>query len=133
LCSFFEDALGVLYALEHAEPAKTNFFREPRVGLCDLRFLSSNLVPFHGENYDGALLGDPPAQTLRDLEDRSQLKVSDFSSLSLTFKFNGMITYLCEILRADLNHDGIEEILISCYHRADRGNVGIRSYCHSCP
>jgi hypothetical protein len=34
------------------------------------------------------------------------------------------ITYLREILRADLNHDGIEEILISCYHRAVGGTLG---------
>jgi hypothetical protein len=46
------------------------------------------------------------------------------SPLSITLHYDGMGLYLNEILRADLNDDGIEDLLVGSYQWALEGSFG---------
>ena len=59
-----------------------------------------------------------------DLITQGKVKIISSSSLSLTPHYNYMGLYLIEILRADLNNDGIEEVLLSWYEWALEGTFG---------
>lgn len=122
MSSLFEYALAVFYTLENGKPGTNDAMRHPRIGVCDVRFLDKELVPMFGPECEI----EPPqdARTFEDLIDAGVLQVDAFSSLSLSFRYGGLITSLREIMRADVDDDGIEEILISLYSRADGGTLG---------
>ncbi len=118
--SLFDYALGLFFALEHGRPAATSFISHPRIGLCDLRHLTKDLAPTFEPDDEQATA----VVSLQDLKDAGALMVQEISSLSLAFTFGGIVTNLSEILRADLDGDGIEEVLVSSYSRAEAGTLG---------
>lgn len=119
----FETALGVLYALEHSQPATKSFIRDPHIGLCDLRFLSSDLAMVVEAQLEDEEATIPKCKTLEELQQEGYLEIVEFSSMSLVFKCDGFIVSLFEILRADLDGDDIEEILVAYHFRAEGGSM----------
>jgi hypothetical protein len=59
-----------------------------------------------------------------DLIAQGRVKIVSCSPLSLTLHYDYMGLYLNEILRADLNGDGVEDLLIGSYEWALRGTFG---------
>lgn len=119
----FETSLGVLYALERSQPAAESFIRDPRVGLCDLRFISSDLAMIVEAQLEDEESAITECKTLAQLHEQGHLEILEISSLSLIFKCDGFIVSLFEILRADLDGDDVEEILVAYHFRADGGTM----------
>ena len=61
---------------------------------------------------------------MSDLIALGKVKVVSSSPLSITFHYDGMGLYLHEILRADLNDDGIEDLLVGSNQWALEGSFG---------
>jgi hypothetical protein len=62
--------------------------------------------------------------SLEDLERQGRLTVEAASRNRLTFVRDYMGSAFWAILRADLNDDGIEDLLVSTYHWATEGTLG---------
>jgi hypothetical protein len=123
MSSLFDYVLSIFFALENGRPASISFISHPRIGLCDLRYLDKCIAPTFGPD-DQPKTNLESARTIQDLVDSGHLVVEGFTSLSLTFRFGGLVTNLREMMRTDIDRDGIEEILVSSYSRADGGTLG---------
>jgi hypothetical protein len=115
MAGFFELPCAVLSSVEKAQPASQSFIREPRVGVTDLRYVPSSLLPY---------LNSQPeldCATLEDVRAKGSLTIRSTTSYSIEFEYSGMIRFLVEIMRADLDGDGIEDILVWSYERVIGG------------
>jgi hypothetical protein len=121
--AFFTRTLGVLEALGACRPAAQSYIRRPRLGICDLERLPSSLLPFFDitEEARQNLRTHP---TVGSLVAGGVARVTSVSSCEVEVLFAGTFIRLREILRADLDGDGIEDILVSLYIRADGGTLG---------
>lgn len=118
MSTFFEHQCGLLNAIKTATVPECSFIDDPRVGVVDLQLLPFYLFPF---------LGD-----VSDEDDTYQSKVDDGTIKIKRIKQNmvcvedkeGMGQQLIEVLRADFNGDGLEEILLFEYCYATDGTFG---------
>jgi hypothetical protein len=104
-------ASALLEAASCARLAAISYVKSPHVGLADLRLLPAYLVPGvrSGESEGG---GDLFADSIQALLYAKKVSVASFSSSHLGVISGDFGTSLQELLRADLDGDGIEEILI---------------------
>lgn len=120
----FKRTLGVLEALCACRPAARSYIRDPRLGICDLERLPSAVLPLFGEitaEIEQNLRLHP---TVASLVAGGCAKVVSVSSCEVDLLFGHTLIHLREVLRADLDGDGIEDILVSAYIRADGGTFG---------
>jgi hypothetical protein len=112
----FELPLGVFTAMEKAQPARISFLRDPRIGVIDLKYVSAGLL--HSTHQYSK------SQSLEDVRRDGNLRIISATSHSLHFEYNYMARMLFEVMRADLDGDGIEDILVYWYERAIEGTYG---------
>ena len=121
MSTFFEHQCELLNAIKTAKVPECSFIDNPRVGVVDLQLLPFSLF---------SLLGDVP-----DVDDTTatyQSKVDDGTINIKRIKQNmvcveekeGMGQQLIEVLRADFNGDGLEEIMLFEYCYATHGTFG---------
>jgi hypothetical protein len=123
--AFFVTTSGVLTALAACRPSSRSFIRMPRVGLCDIELLPSSLLIRFGEELEEetALLEAHP--TIGKLIEAEAARVAWVSSSAIGVEFGSMRTSLREILRADLDGDGSEDILVARHLNAISGTLGL--------
>ncbi len=123
--AYFLTASGALTALAASRPSNCSFIRAPRVGLCDLDLIPSSILIRFGEEFEddtAALVAHP---TIGELIAAEHARVAGVTSSLINIEFAGMQTVLREILRADLDGDGIEDMLINRYLKAISGTLGL--------
>ena len=115
MAGFFVLPSAVLSAIEKARPALNSFIRDPRIGVSDLRYVPSSLLPY--------LVSQPELDcaTLEDVLAKGRLTIRSTTSYSVEFEYSGMIRLLVEVMRADLNGDGVEDILVWSYQGVIEG------------
>jgi hypothetical protein len=110
---FFDQQSGLLNALTKAKLAQTSFIEKPHRGISDLDLLPFRLFP----DYGGDVMKD---EVLQDFTTSFQDKIDDGTLVVREIKNNFLriddnvangLT-LTEVIRADFNDDGIEEILL---------------------
>jgi 5-methylcytosine-specific restriction endonuclease McrA len=121
MAGFFVLPSAVLSAIEKAQPALNSFIRDPRVGVSDLRYVPSSLLPY--------LVSQPELDcaTLEDVLAKGRLTIRSTTSYSVEFEYSGMIRLLVEVMRADLNGDGVEDILVWSYQGVIEGTHSLVS------
>jgi hypothetical protein len=135
---FFKNASAVFRAVAIAQPPERSFVSRPHVGICDVDLLPSSLLQGLGarECFDNEwtpLIASRP--TIGDFLRRgeaaivavgsSYIRVRPTDSLRTHFTdFICLETSIAEILRADLDGDGLEDILVAIHGRAVRGSHG---------
>ncbi len=124
--AFVSVANAVLEAASGAQLPAISYFRSPHAGVADLNLLPAGVLP--AISPDGATrIASLGNATLRDLALSGEVSIIDVSSNRLNVAFEGLGMVLKELLRADLDGDGVEEILVQYYIYAIGGTLGISS------
>lgn len=121
--AFFITASGVLRSLAACRPSSRSFIRVPHVGLCDIELLPSSLLHCFGEELEQemALLEVHP--TIAELVQVGAARLAKVSSTAVAVEFAGMRASLREMMRADLDGDGSEDILVAYQFNAVSGTL----------
>jgi hypothetical protein len=124
--AFLSATDAILDAVAHAQIASVSYVSNPFIGVADLHLLSKDVLPRIGPGDDEAIvaIAEP---SLRELSRARKLSVVDVSSTRLQFEWEYSGAVLAELLRADLDGDGAEEILIQYYTYAVGGTLGYGS------
>lgn len=105
----FRRPLEVLQILMKSKPPKRSFINQPRKGLPDIELLPVGLLWSFGvegeELFDGAI-------TIGELVREGKARISDIGTDFIRIEYNDDSTYLREIMRTDIDGDGIEDILL---------------------
>lgn len=120
--SFFNETCGVIDALSRARAPQRSHLRRPHVGIHDLHLLPVSVLARMKDDPDltaAALDG----ATVQDWVDEGRVFIKGASQYSIHLEHQ-MGQVLMELLRADFNGDGIEEILVSSYDYAIGGSHG---------
>lgn len=121
---FLSSVDGVLRAVSTASFASVSYVSNPPVGLADLELLPPDLLPVFGPKEDHPQQ-DLKAQSLGDLLDRDRIVLKKVSTRTLCFEWSGAGAFIRELLRADFDQDGVEELLVSYHLYAIGGTLGI--------
>jgi len=121
---YFERPLVLLNVIAAAQYPELSHMESPRLGLCDLDRLPATLLFVTEEmTSDPAFEGQRAAlegKTIHDLISSGEATVRSVSSQHLQIEHAHGLTYLLELMRADTNADGLEELVL---HRGG-GPVG---------
>jgi hypothetical protein len=114
--TLFDLPLAVFTAMERAQPARISFIREPRTGIVDLKYMPVSMLPKGWISRE-----DGGCKTLEEVKGNGNLKVVSSTSHSLHIEYDYFSRIIVEIMRADLDEDGIEDILVYWYDSSLQG------------
>jgi len=122
--AYFKSSDAIINAVANAQVASVSYLRNPHAGVADLHLLSKRVLPYFDPDADKriAQITEP---SLRELARAKKILIVDVSSTRLQFEWEGAGAVLTELMRADLDGDGIEEILIEYFTYAVGGTLGI--------
>jgi hypothetical protein len=120
---FVSAASAILDAVSRAQLPAISYLKSPHVGVADLHLLPKDVLSKFGPDQT-AMIEDLGNVSLRELTRLGKISIIDVSSTRLDVVFNGFGTILKELLRADLDGDGLEEILVQHYTYAVGGTLG---------
>jgi hypothetical protein len=114
--AFFERACGLLHAIARARPATRSYVDAPRVGVGDAQRLSSTVLP--------GLPWEPAHETSQERARRERTSVATFvreehctittaTRLDLRVRCADELIDVEELMRADVNGDGLQDIVVS--------------------
>lgn len=108
--------LTVMRAVSNAMLAERSYIDAPRLSVTDLAFVPATLLfTVNDMTSDPEIEDLSPklkGKSIEQLSECGEAKVEILGEGTTRIVFDGCFTYLFEILRADLNGDGIEDILI---------------------
>lgn len=123
--TYFKRVYALVIALAKAKVPKHSFISEQRVSIANFDLLPVTLLPaLSGDDVEELQRFESEGVHIRDLIEQGRVKVVSSSPLSLTLHYNYMGLYLNEILRADLNDDGVEDLLLGIYSWTLEGTFG---------
>jgi hypothetical protein len=102
-----------------AQPARVSFIREPRTGIIDLKYMPVSLLPKGQISRE-----DDGCKTLEEVQSNGNLKVVSSTSHSLHIEYAFFSRIIVEIMRADLDEDGVEDLLVYWYDSSLQGTYG---------
>ena len=122
MSTWFRHQCGLLKALRAATTPQQSFISNPKVGVVDLKVLPVSFFPIIGEESANLEFLDG---TYQSKVDAGVLVVENACQNSLRIREpEGMGQSLVEVVRADFNWDGIEDILLFEYCYATHGTFG---------
>ncbi len=112
----FERPLAFLQVLKAAKFAEQSFMDDPRRGLSDISLLPATLL-FVTEDMtsDEAFAGQRSrldGKSIQDLVENGEATVKEVGSEMLAVQYDHGRTFMFEMMRADVNADGIEDMVI---------------------
>ena len=123
MATFFKKPCGLLNALANASLPRESFISDAEVGIANVELLPFSVFAYVGD-------GKSPEETKRDSEttyqqkiETGELVVKEKSENVLIIEEPGMGQSLQELVRADFNNDGVEDILLFEYHWATEGTL----------
>ena len=122
--AFFEQQCGLLNALEAATMPERSFIANPRVGITDLNLLPTSLFP-----WDDEFKQKDTKTTYQDEVTEGALIIKRVGQGALRIEpSEGWGQELIEVVRADFDGDGVEDILLFeyCYATGYPSYGGIR-------
>lgn len=123
--TFFKRVYALVVALAKAKTPKYSFITEQKVSIANFDLLPVTMLPaMCSDNVEELQRFNSEGVNISDLIAQGRVKVVSSSPLSLTLHYDYMGLYLNEILRADLNDDGVEDLLVGRYSWALEGTFG---------
>ena len=104
-------ANAVLEAASRAKLAPISFIRSPRLGVTNLNLLPGTLAPTHRQDRS-EIVSVSNADSIQTLIEKGSIKAQISSDIRVTIECEDQGVILTELMRADFNHDGVEEILV---------------------
>ena len=113
---WFERPRRILNILQTAQFADESYIRSPRHGVCDIALLPATLL-FCGlyesqedfQRDQAVLIG----KTVQDLVLAQEARIEQVDAYSVTVIWGDCRTFLMELMRADVDGDGVEDLVIS--------------------
>jgi hypothetical protein len=125
MASFFNRTCGILNALAQASIADKSYLENPHVGIVDINLLPvSLLTPLSPDDQGKIVKASASGKSLQGWVEVGKVKIKAVSQYSIHLLYGGMGQVLWELMRADLNNDGIEDILLYSYSYAVGGTFG---------
>jgi len=123
--SFFKRVYALVVALAQAKLPKYSFISDLKVSIANFDLLPVALLPaLSTDDVEELQRFESEGVGISHLVAQGRVKIVSSSPLSLTLHYEYMGLYLNEILRADLNGDGVEDVLIGRYVRTLGGTFG---------
>ena len=123
--TFFKRVYALIVALSRAKTAKYMYISDQKASIANFNLLPVTLLPaLSGEAVDELDHFASAGVGIPDLINQGRVKIVSSSPLSLTLHYDHMGLFLSEILRADLNDDGLEDVLVGIYTWALHGSFG---------
>jgi len=102
---------AILEAASRARLATISYIRSPRSGITDFGLLPATLAPIrHSHRSDLASLSE--SATIKDLIKAGTISASILSETQIGMECDGHGIIMTELMRADFDDDGVEEILL---------------------
>jgi hypothetical protein len=118
---------AILQAISSGKQASISYVGDdPHVRVADLYLLPLDVLPRISPD-DGDAFSQLAGMSIGDVLREGGIRIKDVSSNRLIFEWQSAGSVLQELLRADLDNDGVEEILIQHYVYATEGTLGIAS------
>ena len=121
LASFFKYPCALLKALEIASVAKESFITDAEVGVMNVELLPFSLFPYIGEYKTRQEFAKDLQTTYQQKIETGEMVVRERAEHVLKVERAGMVQSLREIVRADFNNDGIEDVLLTAGHWVTQG------------
>ena len=115
---WFKHQCGLLNALERAAAPRQSYISNPKVGITNLELMPFSVFPYASDEEikSGA--------TFQTKIKNGELRVVEKNQNTLTTEEIDTGQFLQEVVRADFNDDGIEDIFLFEYHYAIHGTFG---------
>ena len=110
VASYFKYSCGTLNLLQQATRHKRSFLPTRNQELFDLKLLPLKLFPIVSD-YEQTYGRDIENETYHDQAEKGKLEVIEKTPHKFRCKLRGLKQYLTEVVRADFNGDGTEDIL----------------------
>lgn len=121
MSGFFVKTLGILESLGACRPSAKSYLSSPRIGICDVDLLPSMLLPILGDSGAPGHEIKQKHPTIGDVVRAGEARIQGVGSDILDLDFHGLSVRLREVLRSDLDGDGVEDLLIIEYAHAIGG------------
>ena len=121
LASFFKYPCALLNALEIASVAEKSFITDAEVGIMNVELLPFSLFPHIGEYKSRQEFAKDLQTTYQEKIETGELMVMEKAKHVLKIQGDGWVQSLQEIVRADFNNDGIEDVLVDEAHWGTQG------------
>jgi hypothetical protein len=123
--SFLNQTCGIINALVHASVADKSYLENPHVGVIDINLMPlSVLNPLSRDDHDNLSEEAAIGKSLREWVEEGKVEIKGVSQYSIHLRYGCMGQIIWELIRADLNDDGIEDILVYSYSYAIGGSFG---------
>jgi hypothetical protein len=124
--SLFRKVYAVVACLAQAKVPKPSYISNPRLGASNLELLPLRVLPILSRDDEEEITTmETQGISMTDLEQSGRVQVVECSALSLHLHFDGMGLVLSEIMCADIDGDGVEDILVGSYEYALGGTYGV--------
>ncbi len=126
--SYFNHAYGIINAVSKATVADKSYISDSRIGVVDINLMPVSILPTISE--EGQTLIKQAASsgtTVQDWVEAGKVHIKSVSQYAIQLEYNGMGQHLWELMRADFNQDGVEDILLYRYNYAKSGTFGYGS------
>ncbi len=121
LASFFKYPCALLNALEIASVAEESFITDAEVGIANLELLPFSVFPHVGEYKSRQAFAKDLQTTYQQKLETGELVVREKTQHVLEIEYEGLVQSLQEIVRADFNNDGLEDVLVDEGHWVTQG------------
>jgi hypothetical protein len=121
--AFLKTANAILDAVARATVPTISYVSAPYAGIADLQLLPKEILAALSPDDEQAIAAIKEI-FLSELAQNGQIKVVNVSSKQIDIQWRGWGAHISELLRADLDGDGIEEILVQYYAYAISGTHG---------
>lgn len=121
LASFFKYPCALLNALEIASVAEESFITDAEVGIANLELLPFSVFPHVGEYKSRQAFAKDLQTTYQQKLETGELVVRESAAHVLKIEYKGLVQSLQEIVRADFNNDGLEDVLVDEGHWVTQG------------
>lgn len=116
------DFLGnLLESIKNAKLPKVSFLDEPWIAINNLDYLSPKIL---WDPEEILVTNIQNGESIGDLYRKKLINLTETDLFDISIEFDGFETLISEQFRADLNNDGIEDILVRTWCRAIGGSLG---------